>query len=84
MFLTIATYVLMPLIATVAGVKIYMYFKDHNPPHFHAKEGGQEEVFDFDGSSMRGGISPKKSNKISKWAQENQGFLKKQWDEHQK
>jgi hypothetical protein len=35
MLLTIAIYVLSPAIATIAGVAIYMYFKDHNPPLQH-------------------------------------------------
>lgn len=84
MLLVIALHLMMPVIVTVAGVTIYMYFRDHNPPHFHAKEGGDEEVFDLDGESMKGGISPKKHKKVRKWAKKNQDFLKDQWDEHQK
>ena len=60
MLLTIAIYVLTPAIATIAGVSIYMYFKDHNPPHFHAKEGGDEAVYDFEGNALKGEISQKK------------------------
>lgn len=26
----------MPRISSFFGIVIYMYFKDHNPPHFHA------------------------------------------------
>lgn len=85
MLLIIVNYsILMPVIAVIAGVKIYMYFKDHNPPHFHAKEGSEEEVFDLDGKSLRGGVSPKKSKKIRNWAKDNKDFLNDQWNEHQK
>lgn len=61
-----------------------MYFKDHNPPHFHAKEGGDEAVYDFEGNTIKGKISPKKSKKVKKWAEENRSFLEDQWDEFQK
>ena len=26
----------MPLISEFFGISIYMYYEDHNPPHFHA------------------------------------------------
>lgn len=26
----------MPLISEFYGISIYMYYEDHNPPHFHA------------------------------------------------
>jgi hypothetical protein len=32
----------MPTIAIVDGVKIQMFYDDHNPPHFHAIIGGSE------------------------------------------
>ncbi|MEZ4829116.1 MAG: DUF4160 domain-containing protein [Bacteroidia bacterium] len=25
----------MPCIKTIGSIKIYMYLRDHNPPHFH-------------------------------------------------
>ena len=27
----------MPVISDFLGIVIYMYFNEHNPPHFHAK-----------------------------------------------
>ncbi len=79
----IAAIILMPVIATVAGVKIYMYMRDHNPPHFHAQHGGDEEVFDLEGNHLRGGINRKKGKKVKKWAKENEEMLKDKWDEFQ-
>ena len=81
--LTIATLIVMPIIATVAGAKLYMYFKDHNPPHFHARDDGEEEVFDLEGKSLRGRIDPKKGKEVKKWAGENEQFLKEKWNEFQ-
>ena len=30
----------MPTVAVVAGIAIVMYYNDHLPPHFHAKQAG--------------------------------------------
>lgn len=80
---TTAVVVLMPVIATIAGVRIYMYLRDHQPPHFHARYNGDEEVFDLDGESRRGALPPKKSGKVSRWARRNKPFLRDKWDELQ-
>ena len=34
-----------PEISKFLGIVIAMYFKDHGPPHFHAKYGGKEQLF---------------------------------------
>ena len=80
--LTIASFVLMPVIAVVAGVRIYMYFKDHNPPHFHGQYSGEKESFDLKGNTLKGNIGNKKRKKVRKWAKSNEKFLKEQWDKH--
>jgi hypothetical protein len=78
----IAAIIVMPIIAVVAGVKIYMYREDHNPPHFHARNSGDEEVFNLKGESLRGKINKKKRKKVRKWAKENEDFLKEKWNEY--
>ena len=35
----------MPEISRFFGIVIAMYYKDHGPPHFHAKYSGQTSVF---------------------------------------
>ena len=60
-----------------------MYFKDHNPPHFHARYEDDEEVFDLEGNSIKGRLPKKKAKRIRKWAQKNEQGLKRKWDEFQ-
>lgn len=72
----------MPIIATVAGVKIYMYYQDHNPPHFHARHDGESEVFDLEGNTLEGKIDKKKSKKVRKWARGNKKLLKDKWNKY--
>ncbi|BCA56440.1 hypothetical protein W02_35800 [Nitrospira sp. KM1] len=36
----------MPTISVFYGIVIQMFWRDHNPPHFHALYGEHEAVFD--------------------------------------
>ena len=36
----------MPTISIFYGIVIQMFWRDHNPPHFHALYGEHEAVFD--------------------------------------
>lgn len=42
----------MPRIAYFYGVAIYMYYRDHAPPHFHAIYGDDEAIFEIETSEM--------------------------------
>ena len=49
----------MPTVAVVAGIAIVMYYNDHLPPHFHAKQAGVEfRVRISDLKLMRGDMAP--------------------------
>jgi len=37
----------MPEISRFLGIVIAMYYKEHAPPHFHAKYGAKERRFRF-------------------------------------
>jgi len=37
----------MPEISRFLGIVIFMYFREHNPPHFHAEYGEQKASIDI-------------------------------------
>jgi len=45
----------MPCICNFYGIAIYMYYRDHAPPHFHAFYGSDEAVFDIATSGVIAG-----------------------------
>lgn len=45
----------MPYVSFFFGIVIRMFYREHNPPHFHAEYQGQEASFDFDGNITEGG-----------------------------
>ena len=44
----------MPEISRFYGIRIYMYYDEHNPPHFHAKYDGEEALITMDGKIFSG------------------------------
>lgn len=74
----------MPQIHIIDSIKIWMYFNDHLPPHFHAEYNEYEIVIEIDTLEVYAGSLPNKQKKrVLKWAKENQEFLKEKWEEFQ-
>lgn len=50
----------MPVISRFYGISIMMFFKEHNPPHFHAKYEGRVALFEIKtGKIMAGNLPPR-------------------------
>ncbi len=70
----------MPCIKIIDSIKIYIYARDHNPPHFHAIKAGIEELILISDLSTYSGKLPKQQRKkVIKWAKENRPFLNREW-----
>jgi len=73
----------MPCIKIIDSVKIYMYRRDHNPPHFHAHYAEYEELIEIKTlETYIGGIPRKQRKKVMKWAKKNQSYLMDKWKEY--
>ena len=46
----------MPIIAVFFGIVIRMFYKEHEPAHFHAEHQRQQAKFDFSGNVVAGQI----------------------------
>lgn len=68
----------MPRISFFLGIVIYMYYDDHNPPHFHASYEGLEGVCNFEGELIKGYLSERVQNLIKEWC----GLHRKELDEN--
>jgi len=70
----------MPVISVFFGIVIRMYYKAHEPAHFHAEHAGQHAKFAFDGVLMAGEISSRRAvRRIRDWAQLHRGELAGNW-----
>lgn len=72
----------MPCIKIIDSIKIYVYARDHNPPHFHAIYVENEELIEIQNLKTYSGNLPKtQRKKVVDWASKNQGYLMEKWNE---
>lgn len=69
----------MPVISRFFGIVVYMYWRDHAPPHFHAKYQGDEVIVEIDTGKVTGQISKRAAALIEEWRQLNKQALLHDW-----
>jgi len=70
----------MPRISEFYGIFIYMYFKDHAPPHFHAIYAEHEaEVEISTGEVLRGSLPRRVRRLVEEWADVHRLELQDDW-----
>ena len=71
----------MPTISIFDGIKISMFFRDHQPPHFHAERGDEEAEVGIDPIVILDGrMSRSMRAKVFEWAAIHQGELRANWE----
>jgi hypothetical protein len=70
----------MPEISRFYGIVIYMFAKDHNPPHFHAKYGEYKGIFNIKTGELIEGELPKRALRlIEDWVELRKEELMANW-----
>ncbi len=70
----------MPTICMFRGIKIYINWNDHMPPHFHAKYGNEEVLVSInDIELIEGTMSNKQLKMLLGWAALHQDELLENW-----
>ena len=71
----------MPRISEFYGIAIYLYYRDHAPPHFHAIYAGREGTFDIDAAvSARSDLPPRAEALVMAWARRYKAQLLQNWE----
>ena len=71
----------MPRISVFYGIYIYMYWKEHNPPHFHAFYGDNEaEIFIKPFGLRKGKLPPKAIGMLAEWVALYETELLENWE----
>ena len=69
-----------PIISIFFGIVVRMYYKEHEPAHFHAEHQGQDGKFDFSGKMIAGNIQSKTALRlIREWAVLHRAELEANW-----
>ena len=69
----------MPRISMFFGIVVFMYYDDHEPPHFHVLYEGQETVHDMDGTVRHGKPAPRAQKLVREWAESHRAELEENW-----
>ena len=70
----------MPSSSSFFGITIYMYRKDHNPPHFHALYNGYDCIVDINTTKTKGKFPKDKKKIVEAWAIIHKQELFNCWD----
>jgi Domain of unknown function (DUF4160) len=69
-----------PRISAFYGIAIYMYYRDHAPPHFHAIYGEYEATVAIETAEVLEGRLPRRARTlVSEWAAAHRGELEHSW-----
>lgn len=70
----------MPCISYFYGIAIYMYFADHNPPHFHAHYSRSKALVANETGEIISGALPRTAQRLVKeWTLARQTELRENW-----
>lgn len=71
----------MPTISMFRGIKVFMNWNDHMPPHFHATYGGEEVLVSIrDIEVLEGEMQNKQLKMLLGWAAFHQDELMENWE----
>jgi hypothetical protein len=69
----------MPEISRFYGIIIYMFFQDHNPPHFHVKYQSYEATINIEDGIVRGEMPRRALRLIFEWLDLHKSELLENW-----
>jgi hypothetical protein len=71
----------MPEISRFLGIVVYMYFNDHNPPHFHIKYNDYRAIIQIDNLAIiDGNLPPKVLSLVVEWASIHNSEIMDNWN----
>lgn len=75
----------MPQISYFLGVIVRMFYRGHNPPHFHAFYADFEGIFDIEKNELIGGeLPPRVLGIVTEWTALHQDELLENWERARK
>jgi hypothetical protein len=69
----------LPIISRFLGIVAYMHWREHGPPHFHAKYQGREVAVEIETGEVTGQMTPKALSLIEEWRQLHKDELLDDW-----
>jgi len=69
----------MPIISRFFGIIVFMFWREHQPAHFHAKYGDEEVIVEIQSGKVTGNISQRVLNMVQEWRELHKDELMVDW-----
>lgn len=69
----------MPIISRFYGIIIYMFWREHDPAHFHAKYAEEEVVVEIETGKVTGSMTSRALALVQEWRKIHLDELRKEW-----
>ena len=69
----------MPEISRFLGIVIRMYYRDHDPPHFHARYGDRSIVVAIESGRVEGDFPPRALRHVLEWTELRREEILEDW-----
>ena len=69
----------MPVISRFYGIVIFMFWRDHAPPHFHAKYGDDEITVEIQSGAVNGKLNSRGLKMVQEWRELHLEELMQEW-----
>lgn len=70
----------MPIISRFFGIVIYMLWREHRPPHFHARYGDEEITVGIEDGNVDGTMSKRALGLVQEWRELHKMDLLHEWE----
>ena len=70
----------MPTISRFYGIVVFINYRDHVPPHFHARYQDQEVTLEIETGIVRGTMSRRALRMLFEWSEKCQQELLRNWE----
>ncbi len=71
----------MPRVSAFYGITIFLYYRDHQPSHFHAIYGDDEAAFEIATGAVIAGKLPRRARiMVEDWSATHRAELQQNWD----
>jgi hypothetical protein len=71
----------MPRVSAFYGIAVYLYYRDHPPPHVHAIYGEHEAAVEIATGAIIAGSLPRRARiMVEDWLATNRAAVQQNWD----
>ena len=69
----------MPEISRFYGITIYVFYKDHSPPHIHVEYSGYKAIIEISNGLIKGEMPKRALNLIFEWIELHRTEIMDDW-----